>query len=428
MALWAAIVGRYGRVCLHLYTADIYTVPLPHSPPQTHLPAHNMSHPYSDLSQFSVPGLDPAATAAAPDAAAVAAGLAAMAAQQNNPPHPSPSDAEPSPHAATAGAGAFPYRSAVLAADSLSPSATAGASASQASFISLPCGQPRLLSASQENLAADSAALSAQLAARPPLTDIAQPSLIGAGSVLLIDFKSVRHTHTRDERANFLLHDLCLPPGSIAAAFVAPITSYFMVELYPAFEVDYRRALRRLAEGVPWKAAGGRLVHGWTPGEALESVRVVGVPAALDHSLITDILACHGRVVTGPNPGRDPMLNCLDGTLHYKMYFPADLPPLPTFISVELESRAAGPNFVLQIYTDNPPRRCYRCGGHNHLGTLCRFQPRTIADQGALWARLQIPTRLPAPVAPTPEVITIPTSPPPACHINRPAHQQTNTA
>ena len=166
----------------------------------------------------------------------------------------------------------------------------------------------------------DSAAVSAQLAARPPLTDIAQPSLTGGGNVLLIDFKSVRHTHTRDERANFLLYDLCLPPGSLAAAFVAPITSYFMVEMYPAFDADYHRALRRLADGVPWRAAGGRLVYGWTPGEALESVRVVGVPAALDHRLITDILACHGKVVTGPTPGRDPLLKCLDGTLHYKIY------------------------------------------------------------------------------------------------------------
>ncbi len=158
-----------------------------------------MSHPYSDLSQFSIPGLDPAAAAAAaaPAAAAVAAGLAAMAAQKTNPnaaASASAMPAEPSPSAATAGAGASPYLSAVLAAGPHSQHATAGASASQ---FSLPCAQPRpSLSASQENLAADSAALSAQLAARPPLTDIAQPSLIGAGLVRLIELKSARHTHT----------------------------------------------------------------------------------------------------------------------------------------------------------------------------------------------------------------------------------------
>ncbi len=114
-----------------------------------------MSHPYSDLSQFSIPGLDPAAAAAAaaPAAAAVAAGLAAMAAQKINP-------------NATAGASAIPYLSAVLAAGPYSQPTTAGASASQVSLQSLPCAQPRpSLSASQENLAADSAALSAQLAA-----------------------------------------------------------------------------------------------------------------------------------------------------------------------------------------------------------------------------------------------------------------------
>ena len=115
----------------------------------------------------------------------------------------------------------------------------------------------------------------------------------------------------------------------MAAAFVAPITSYFMVELFPDFERDHSLALRRLADGVPWRAAGGRLVYGWTPGEALESVRVVGVPAALNHGLITDILAHHGRIVSGPTPGRDPLLHCPDGTVSYKMYFPPGLPPPP---------------------------------------------------------------------------------------------------
>ena len=85
---------------------------------------------------------------------------------------------------------------------------------------------------------------------------------------------------------------------------------------------------------------------------------MVGVPAALDHDMITNILARHGRVAAGPTPGRDPLLKCLDGTLHYKMCFSSalPLPPLPTFISVELESKEAGPNFVLQVYTDNPPQ------------------------------------------------------------------------
>ena len=65
------------------------------------------------------------------------------------------------------------------------------------------------------------------------------------------------------------------------------------------------------------------------------------------------------------------------------------------------------PNLVLQVYTDNPPRRCYRCGG-NHLGLGCRERHTTIAAQCTLWARIQVPTRLPAPVPPAPELITIP--------------------
>jgi len=271
-----------------------------------------------------------------------------------------------------------------------------------------PCGQrpPTLPSSGQ---AASAASSTGRPAAQPNLHDLPHPSLLGAGLVLIIDLKAVKHTHTREERAHFLLDDLKVPPGALAAAFVAPITAQFMVEFLPDWEAEYRLALRRLAEGVPWRAAGGRLVNGWAPGDALAAVRVVGVPAGLDHGHLTAVLSRHGRIVTGPTPGRDPLLLCPDGTVHFKMHFPDGHPPLPTFISVELDGFGGGPNFVLQVYTDTAQKRCYRCGGH-HLGMLCKGQQRTITEQGDLWARIVVPGRTLPPPAPR----SVPTPPPAA--------------
>jgi len=230
------------------------------------------------------------------------------------------------------------------------------------------------------------------------------PSLLGINLALIIDVKAAKNTHTREERARFLLEDLAIPPAAIASAYVAPITAYFMVEFQPDYEVAYRAALRRLLEGVPWRAADGRLVHGWAPGDEYVKVRVVGVPAALDLTLLTNIMAIHGRIISGPVKGTDQLLGCPDGTVHYKMQFPEGRPPLPTFISVELEGyNGGGPNFVLQIYTDNSAKRCYRCGGH-HLGQLCRQQQKTITEQGDLWARLPIPLHTLPPPPPRPPV------------------------
>ncbi len=52
------------------------------------------------------------------------------------------------------------------------------------------------------------------------LTDLPQPSLVGAGLALLIDFKKAKAAHTREEWAHFILDDLGIPTNALAAAFV----------------------------------------------------------------------------------------------------------------------------------------------------------------------------------------------------------------
>ncbi len=108
----------------------------------------------------------------------------------------------------------------------------------------------------------DLATPAASLANPPPLLDLPQPSLLGAGLPLLIDLKKAKATHTREERARFILNDLGVPLHSLAAAFVAPISAHFLIEFLPEQEAAYLSALRRLHAGVPWPVAGCRLVHG----------------------------------------------------------------------------------------------------------------------------------------------------------------------
>ncbi len=317
----------------------------------------------------------------------------------------------PNPSAAAAGAGASPPTA-------LSASTAAGAGVPDSSQESIPCAQPRPsppwpLSVF-DHLAAGSAAM-ADAATRSQIPynraeDLPTPTLHGAGLAVIVDIKSVKSNATREERAHFLLRDLGVPAAALAAAYVAPITSWFMVEFRPNREADYRAALRRLADGVPWQAAGGRRVHGWAPEDSFTAVRVVGVPAGLDLRLLTQLIERHGRVVTGPSPGIDPILKCPDGTIHYRMQFTDGALPLPTFITIDLEGHR-GPNFVLQVYTDSSTKRCWKCAGH-HLGQQCRASPMPIALQGDLWARISIPSH------------TLPPPPPPEQAASRPSAAQ----
>ena len=113
------------------------------------------------------------------------------------------------------------------------------------------------------NLAASAdalATLATSLAKLPSPMDLPQTSLLGAGLAFLIHLNKAKATHTHEELACCLLDDLGVSPNVLGAAFVAPISAHFLIELLP--EQGGRLPVCSLPFTC-WDSLASCLVYGW---------------------------------------------------------------------------------------------------------------------------------------------------------------------
>ncbi len=96
------------------------------------------------------------------------------------------------------------------------------------------------------------------------------------GHAVLIDLPAVRLPTSREERNDFVLKDLSVQPATVANIFMVRTSQLLRLKFFE--EEHYLSALERLQAGVPWAAAGGRLVYGWSIKESILAVRVSGCP------------------------------------------------------------------------------------------------------------------------------------------------------
>ncbi len=121
------------------------------------------------------------------------------------------------------------------------------------------------------------------------------------GFAVLIDLRAVRPNISKEERNQFLLQDLAVDIATVTDVFMVPSTQLLCVGFVAA--EPCQAALDRLQASVPWSAAGGALVYGWSPADSLSRVRVSGCTQALN----IDWLVAHmAQRPVGPRRGPFP--------------------------------------------------------------------------------------------------------------------------
>jgi hypothetical protein len=83
---------------------------------------------------------------------------------------------------------------------------------------------------------------------------------------------------------------------------MVPTSQLLRLEFFE--EEQYLSALERLQAGVPWAAAGGRLVYGWSIKESILAVRVSGCPRRVSVEKLAAHLSLFGRVSRLRTPSR----------------------------------------------------------------------------------------------------------------------------
>ncbi len=204
------------------------------------------------------------------------------------------------------------------------------------------------------------------------------------GHSLLIDLKAVKPTATADQRMELILNDLAAT--DVKEVYVVPTTQLMRVGFWSAPPCE--AALEKLRAGVPWAAAGGRLVTGWAIQDLLTKIRITAVPADLHLSFLTTHLAKFGQVISITRNMLKMIPNATDGSVTVTMKLEAGK-VLPQFIYLIDSNNVLCDQ--LMLYTDQHKRHCYRCGLPSHIGLHCKAAGRAKNAPVGLWSVLELP-------------------------------------
>ena len=248
----------------------------------------------------------------------------------------------------------------------------------------------------------------AAAAARPPAAAPTPLHHIAylQGHAVLIDLRAARPNLTKEERNSFLLLDLGISPTDVTDVFMVPATQLLRVGFH--HEEPCRVALAKLQAGVPWTAADGLLVYGWSPADSLSRVRVSGCTPHLSTDRVAAHMAQFGRVVQSARGVDRSFGNVFDGVIHFTIQLHNDI-TLPHFIDIEDEGGHLAER--LFVFSDQHRRRCFRCGHTGHVGQFCRSTIRASGATEALWSKMVLPAGAPA-APPVVEAVSQPLPPP----------------
>jgi len=113
---------------------------------------------------------------------------------------------------------------------------------------------------------------------------------------LLIDAREAFPGASRADRNDLLLKDLAVPAGEVLGVYTVPATQLLRVN-FRSFE-PFVAALAKLRRGVPWTAAEGRPVFGWSTADSATRVRLTGVPEHLVDAPLREHLSGFGQVLS----------------------------------------------------------------------------------------------------------------------------------
>ena len=216
---------------------------------------------------------------------------------------------------------------------------------------------------------------------------------------LLIDAREAFPGASRADRNALLLKDLAVPAGEVLGVYTVPATQLLRVN-FRSFG-PFMAALGKLRRGVPWAAADGRLVFGWSTADSATRVRLTGVPEHLDHALLREHLSGFGQVLSVVRGLDEAFPKAYDGRVTATLLVKEGA-VLPHFI--QLLDRRGAPADLLFVHVDGAKRYCFRCGLAGHVGLHCKAAGRHPGAPASLWSTLVVSDGkpLPRPAFPAP--------------------------
>jgi hypothetical protein len=197
-----------------------------------------------------------------------------------------------------------------------------------------------------------------------------------------LDWRAIRPSARIGELVDFILIEMKIKAEDVRAAAMELSTGLFILQL--ATQEAFLEAREKLRVGVPWPLAGGALMMGWAPDDALVNIRVSNFPINIALEALTTLLGQHGRVVRATRGRLAKLPNAADNTAHVTMQLEKDA-KLPAFIRL-IDGEGKMCSYIISIQREDEARKCFRCGrGHNPFYCRETGPPASLAH---LWADL----------------------------------------
>jgi hypothetical protein len=227
----------------------------------------------------------------------------------------------------------------------------------------------------------------------PPLHHV--PAL--SENAVLIDLHVVKPSVTVEERNDFLFEDLLVSVDEVFDIWPEPESQLQRLAFFTADQ--YKKYLDCLTAGVPWSACCGALVYGWSPADAVTTVHLTGVPAALSDVAIRDHFGQYGCVTLVYRSKDKVFVRAANGIAHI---FIAVTPGFTLTAFTSLVDADGCTDKQMLVHSDAERQ------GMSHA-QFCRAGRRAADTDAALWSVIRIPAAL----LPATESTSHPPRPPP---------------
>ena len=219
------------------------------------------------------------------------------------------------------------------------------------------------------------------------MPDANKVTFVQRKNTVCIDIKQVAGLKVPSKDwVTFLKDDVKLNAEDVVECQVHSVTGFLLVKLHD--ELLYQEVCDKLQQGIPWSIRDGAKVFGWSTQDALASVKIINMTVHIDEKCVIKHMENYGTVVhhrIGYIPG---WKGVRDGSLTLKMKLKEGV-VMPSFLDL---TKLNGE--ILQIFSDQQEKTCFRCLGKGHIAPFCRRKAKEFSDhnKSQSWASITAQT------------------------------------
>ena len=204
---------------------------------------------------------------------------------------------------------------------------------------------------------------------RPPQKVPRNPrrlTMIHFSNTVIIDLKQAATAFGKTDWVDFLITDLNIKAGDLSGAYLHSVVNRLLVTFNR--EEQYMDVALKLHEGVKWTKKNNVVVYGFPSDEDIQTYRLSNIPGWIRKEQIEELFATKGEVVFA-KAGQLEELGCSDGCMEIRMRLDKGK-KIPYFLPLD---NGNGENRdVIQIYSDDMEKCCFKCLEPGHVYRNCR--------------------------------------------------------